>query len=64
MMRKVILPLPIVDRQRAQAGLQCAALCRGLHFSGDPVRLMAGLHLPYPKAPVLERVRAFLQQVD
>ena len=54
----------MVDRQRAQAGFQYAALCRGLHFSGDPVRLMADCYLPYLKAPVLERVRAFLQQVD
>ena len=33
-------------------------------FSGDPVRLTAGRYLTYAKAPLLERVRDFLQQAD
>ena len=34
------------------------------YFSGDPVRLTAGRYLTYAKAPLLERVCAFLQQAD
>jgi 4-hydroxyphenylacetate 3-monooxygenase len=32
------------------------------YFSGDPVRLTAGRYVSYDKAPLIERVRAFLQQ--
>jgi 4-hydroxyphenylacetate 3-monooxygenase len=32
------------------------------YFSGDPVRLTAGRYLSYAKAPLMERVRAFLRQ--
>lgn len=34
------------------------------YFSGDPIRLTAGRYLTYAKAPLLERVRDFLQQTD
>jgi 4-hydroxyphenylacetate 3-monooxygenase len=34
------------------------------YFSGDPIRLTAGRYLTYSKAPLLERVGDFLQQVD
>jgi aromatic ring hydroxylase len=34
------------------------------YFSGDPVRLTAGRYLTYAKAPLLERVRDFLQQAE
>jgi aromatic ring hydroxylase len=34
------------------------------YFSGDPIRVTAGRHLTYIKAPLLERVGDFLQHVD